>query len=133
MSLNEENRRLIVDIEIMKSREAFADLEMLVEGNRWNGAANRLYYAVFHAANALLIHEGQTIKSHKGSMIMFNKLYILTEKLLATFGILYSQLETLREESDYTLLYNVDPDKLKNYINPAKEMIDTIAEMVKNN
>lgn len=131
MSLNEENRRLIVDSEIMKSRDAIADVELLVEKNRWNGAANRLYYAVFHAANALLIHDGHTIKSHKGSMIMFNKLYILTEKLPATLGVLYSQLETLREESDYTLLYKVEPEKLKNYINPAKEMIDAIEKMTK--
>ena len=42
MSLNEENRRLIVDSEIKKSRDAIGDSELLVERNRWNGAGGEL-------------------------------------------------------------------------------------------
>lgn len=133
MSLTEHNRRLIVDGELRKSREALADADVLVGVGSWNGAASRLYYAVFHAANALLICDGHTVKSHKGSMIMFNKEYVLTGLMPKSFGVLYSQLETLREDSDYTMMYDVEPDKMKTYIPQAREMIAAIEKIITKN
>ena len=37
----------------------------------------------------------------------------------------------MREESDYNCTYDDEPEVLQSNILPAKEMIDTIAEMVK--
>lgn len=38
--------------------------------DHWNLVANRLYYAVFHLATALLIDKGYSTKSHAGVMKM---------------------------------------------------------------
>ena len=133
MSLNEENRKMIVNDEIEKAYDALTDAEILMEKDRWNGAANRFYYALFHAANALLIHDGHPVKSHKGSLRAFSQHYVLTGKVSPDFGVLYSQFETLREGSDYTGFYRVTPEQLEAKIPMARQMIETIAEMVKDN
>ena len=130
MSLSEEHRRLIVNDEIRKAYDALTDAEILVEKARWNGASNRFYYALFHAANALLIHDEHPVKSHKGSLRAFSQHYVLTGKVPAEYGVLYSQFETLREGSDYTGFYQIDPAKIMQKIPQAKEMIDAIARMV---
>ena len=131
MSLSDENRILIVNDEMEKSYDALTDAEILIEKERWNGAANRFYYALFHAANALLIHDGHHVKSHKGSLRAFSQHYIITEKMPVEFGILYSQFETYREGSDYTGFYRVAPEKIMQKMPLAKQMINTIAAMVK--
>ena len=58
MSLTNEERKTLVALEIKKAREIYEDIAILTAANRWSGAANRLYYAVFHAVSALLIHDG---------------------------------------------------------------------------
>ena len=54
MSPSNEERSTIVALEMKKAREAYEDIGVLIAANRLNGAASRMYYAVFHAICALL-------------------------------------------------------------------------------
>lgn len=56
--------------------------------------------------------------------------YIKTGILPIEYGRLYSQLQTMREESDYNCVYEVDPDELSSRIEPAKELIDAIEILI---
>lgn len=47
------------------------------------------------------------------------------------YGDFYREMELMREESDYNCFYNVTAEQMESRIPRAKEMIDTIAEMVK--
>ena len=67
MSLTNEERKTLIALHIKKAHETFDEIGVLTDANKWNGASNRLYYAVFHAISALLIHDGYSIYSHKGS------------------------------------------------------------------
>ena len=49
MSLSNEERATLVALELKKARETYEDISILLNANRLNGAANRMYYAVFHA------------------------------------------------------------------------------------
>lgn len=62
MSLEEEKRDTVVRLEIAKAFSTQEEVDFLIEKGFWNAAANRLYYAVFHAVSALLIHDGIRIK-----------------------------------------------------------------------
>lgn len=130
MSLTDEERNTIVKYELEKARTTLCEVDALIENSLWNGASNRLYYAVFHAISALLIHDGHQVSTHQGSHALFGLHYIKTEKLPAEFGRLYSQLQTMREESDYNCIYDVTPDELTEKIEPAKRLIDAIAAMI---
>ena len=56
--------------------------------------------------------------------------YINTGRLPQEMGRLFSQLETMRENSDYNCVYEVTRTEITDRLVPAKEMIDTIAELV---
>ena len=101
MSLSNEERNTIVALEMKKAHEAYEDIGILIGANRLNAAANRMYYAVFHAVCALLINDGHHVSTHKGSHALFSQHYIKTGILPREFGQLYNQLQTMREESDY--------------------------------
>ena len=131
MSLTNEERKTLVTLELKKARETYEEISILTAANRWGGAANRLYYAVFHAVSALLINDGLQVNSHKGSHATFSLNYIKTGVLPKEYGRLYSQLQTMREESDYNCVYDVEPDELLSRIEPAKQLIDDIENLIK--
>lgn len=72
MSLNEEERHIVVNLEAEKARKTFAETEVLRAAGLWNNLAGRLYYAAFHAVSALLIHDHHTVGTHQGAVIMFH-------------------------------------------------------------
>lgn len=46
------------------------------------------------------------------------------------YGRLYNQLQTMREESDYNCVYDVEPEELLSRIEPAKQLIDEIDKLI---
>ena len=131
MSLSDEERRIIVDLEIEKAYRIYNQALIMMHEMQWDGMANRLYYSVFHAVSALLIKDNHVVNSHKGSHALFSQYYIKTNRLPKLYGELYQKMERMREESDYNCTYDEEPDVLQNNMIPAKEMLDTIAAMVK--
>ena len=131
MSLSDEERSTIVRLEIEKSKNTFAEVITLVNAGLWSGAANRLYYAVFHAVCALLVHDGHQVNTHQGSHALFGLHYIKTGILPAKFGHLYGQLQTMRENSDYNCIYEVRPEELQGQIEPARQMISAIEVLIR--
>lgn len=131
MSLGDEERRTMVALEIERAKNTMAEMDYLAKGGLWNNMASRLYYAVFHAVSALMIHDGHTVNTHKGSHILFSQHYIRTGKLSQEYGQLYRQLEIMRNDGDYNCYHDVKPEELLGRLEPAKELIETIAAMVK--
>ena len=131
MSMDEEKRAIVVRLEIEKAYDTLEESTILADRNKWSGAANRLYYALFHAVSALLIHDAHTVKSHKGAGVLFNNLYVKTHRIPPQYGTLFGRLEDLREEGDYNCHYKITEEEFHSSVEPAKEMIDTIAAMVK--
>ena len=79
MSLSENERQIIVEREMEKALRTFDDMDFNAREGKWEAAANRLYYALFHAMSALLIKDGHQVKSHRGVMAMFGEHYVRTE------------------------------------------------------
>ena len=130
MSMTDEERATLVTLELKKAHETFEEIGILTAANKWSGAANRLYYSVFHAISALLLHDGHSVNTHNGSHAFFHLHYIKTGILPVEYGRLYNQLQTMREESDYNCVYDVNPDELKDRIGPAHNLIEKIEEKI---
>lgn len=130
MSLSNEERTTLVALELKKARETYEEIGILLDANRLNGAANRMYYAVFHAICALLINDGHQVNTHKGSHALFSLHYIKTGALPKEYGQLYNQLQTMREESDYNCAYDVEIDELQQRLEPTKSLIEDIEKMI---
>ncbi len=131
MSLSDEERRIIVQLELEKAYRTYDAAQLMIVNEHWESAANRLYYALFHAVTALLIHDGHKVTSHKGSHALFGLHYIKTGKLPRLYSSIYQKLEAIRDEGDYNWAYSVSSDDILEKVTPSKEMIDAIAAMVK--
>lgn len=130
MSLSESERKIIVNRELEKSDRTFADVLFCANEGKWEAAANRLYYALFHAMSALLISDGFPVKTHRGIMAMFGEHYVRTEIFSKQDGALLSELVIMRDNADYNCFYETNEEKLKPYIDPTKSLIDKIAAYI---
>lgn len=130
MSLNDDERRIIVNLELDKAVKTIAQIPELQRLAYWDNIANRLYYAVFHAVNALLIHDGHPVNTHKGVIALFGNYYIRTGIFASEDGRLYSDLQTMRNNSDYNCSYDATQQEIEPMIEPAKTLIAKISKFI---
>ena len=130
MSLDDESRIIIVAREIEKAKETYNQACLMRDNGYWDAAANRLYYAVFHATSALLIKDGNPVKTHHGAGMMFRQLYVKTGILPEEYSDTFSLLQALREKSDYNYLFDATKGLINPLFEPTLHLINTISEMV---
>ena len=133
MSLREEDRRILVELELEKAEKTFSQVEALQREQYWDTLANRLYYSLFHAVSALLINDQREVGSHKGAAIRFHQYYVKTGIFTEEEGSFFSQMETLREKSDYNCFFNVTETDIVSKIAPTSAFIQKVKQYVDGN
>lgn len=63
MSLTNEDKKVLTQLHLDKAHACLKDGEQLLQMDSISAAANRFYYAVFHAIHALFVTEGIQSKS----------------------------------------------------------------------
>ena len=111
-----------------RAKESVEEAKILASNNHWNTTASRLYYAMFYAANALLLMIEVNTKTHSGTRSKFHEHYILTKKLNKESGLLYSKLFDLRQLGDYETFKNFTKQQIEPYI----LKVELFLELVKN-
>ena len=126
MSLSENERQIVVNLELEKAKRTLDDMSFCLQEGKWEAAANRLYYALFHAVSALLICDGYNVRSHRGTMALFGEHYIRTGIFERKDGSLFSDLVIMRDNADYNCFFEATEEKLAPYIEPTRQLIAKI-------
>jgi len=130
MSLKEEDRCIVVQLELEKAEQIFAEVETLRQVGLWNNLANRLYYALFHALSALLVNDHHEVGTHRGAANRFHLYYVKTGLFTKAEGAFYSQMQSMREEGDYNCAFSATEDDIVPRIEPARRFIDKIKQHI---
>jgi uncharacterized protein (UPF0332 family) len=113
---------------ITKARDRYDDGIVLKNIDRYESAANRLYYALFYATNAVLALKGAASNRHRGVKTIFDMHYIKTNIMDRKYSKLYNSVLEVREDSDYEDFYIIDKLEVDSNFIQVKEFID-YAEM----
>lgn len=130
MSLSNEERELIVRMQLEKSDRFVSEAMSIANLGMWDVVANRIYYAAFHAIAAMLIHDGIEVRSHKGAGLMFGQKYVITGVFSADDGRLYAKLQDIREKSNYNLVYQSDEKEMRPLLEGACGLINRVKEYI---
>ena len=133
MSLTEEDKRVLVQLHLEKAHACLADAEQLMELESISAAANRYYYAVFHAMHALFVANGIQSKSHHGTNAQFHQHFIKTGIIDPKFGHFIAVMENMREKADYDVIYDVAREDLEALKPLAYELVQLIEKLLNNN
>ena len=99
---SENGRRNALD-ELVRADTCLNEARALHEAAFPYGAASRAYYAVFHAASALLFSVGLEARTHKGLVSLLGEHFVRPGRLSPAMGRLVSRLQRDREDADYAL------------------------------
>jgi len=130
MKLTDEERKYVVEHRIHRAKETLTEAKGNIEMEFWHTAVNRLYYACYYAASALLIRDEHIVKTHSGAIGLLGEHFISKGLIDKEQGAFYSQLFELRQKGDYNDWIDVDPEQVKSAVNPAEEFIATIEKLI---
>ena len=122
--MNTPSKEDIIRIKIAKAIRTLSEAEKMIEFNYSNAALNRLYYACFYAASALLFSKDIFTKTHSGIKQMLGMHFINTGLLSAPLGHFYSNIFRSRQGYDYDDLEDADMEMVRELAALAKEFVD---------
>ena len=81
--------------------------------------------------SALLIKDGHNVSTHKGTLVVFGQNYVKTGIFTAEDSKLYSNLQMMREESDYNCVYVATAKEMQPLFEPVREFIAKVGSLIK--
>lgn len=95
------SKKDLVNFRIHKAKETFQDALLLLDAERWDSAANRLYYASYYMISAYLADREIKTTTHSGVKTKFNQELVKTGKIEKDLGIAFNKLFAMWQDADY--------------------------------
>jgi uncharacterized protein (UPF0332 family) len=130
VTLPAEDRGVVIRLRLKNADEAHADAVALLDRGSLRGAANRAYYAVFHAISALALAEEKVFCKHQGVISFFHSECVRTGRFDKRFGRIVQQAFEDRAEADYEDDVSLDGTVLRVRIDEVRELIDIVKRLL---
>ncbi|MBQ9641570.1 MAG: HEPN domain-containing protein [Bacteroidaceae bacterium] len=131
MSLEDDDRKTIVEYRIEKAYTAFHEAETVANIGLYSLAINRLYYSIYYAASALLVSEGIISHTHKGLLTQLSLYYVKAERISEEEGKIIRQLFNMRNEDDYSDFIEADKNDIDLFMPKAKLLLNKLVQLNK--
>jgi len=122
-------RRELAEYRLEKAFKTLADAKILPLASE--STVNRIYYAVFYAAGALLITRGLAASKHSGVLALFSKEFVKTGVMEQKHGKFLYDMFDRRQEGDYRDFVRFDPEEVKTWIKDAEDFITSVSKQLK--
>lgn len=123
-----ENRKALSEYRLQTAYEKIESAKLLLDDEKYKDAANRSYYAMFHAVRALFALEGVDFKKHSGVISYFRQKYIATDVFSKEMSVMIGDAFLVRNQSDYEDFYVVSKVQAIEQYENAKAFCDEIAQ-----
>lgn len=130
MSLSAEERIAMKRLHLEKATLFLSEADELFAMNHLSTAANRYYYACFHAIHALFVEQGIMTRTHDGLNTLFGLHFVKKGLVDSRFGSFISKMESLRTKADYDVVYDVSKEDLTEMQPMARELVELIIKML---
>lgn len=131
MRLTEDEIKAVVSLRMDNARQTLEDAKFIAKNKLWKAAANRLYYACYYAASALMVRFGFEAKTHAG-IIRLLGLHFMSKNMISNeLGDVYSKLFVLRQKGDYDDWIVVKESDITPLIEPAEEFITATEKLIR--
>jgi len=115
---------------LLRSRESLAEATMLADARHFVGAVNRIYYACFYAASALLLTQGHGSSKHSGVLALFDIHWVRPGHVPPTLGRFYHDIFERRLRGDYTIPAAFSREEVGAWLAEATEFVQKIENLL---
>ena len=129
--MDEQNRKILVDLQMERAHRFLRQADEMYSLQHWDMAANRYYYACYHAVQGLFISKGlPAAKKHAGAVSQFSLHFVKTGIVEPIYGSFLARMMQLRQKADYNCAYDISQMDLDEYITLSKDFINKMDELV---
>jgi uncharacterized protein (UPF0332 family) len=114
-----------LDEGVVRARTELAAARLLATNDFGAQAVSRAYYAAFYAAEAALLHVGETRAKHSGVVSAVGRLLVRERGLEERAGRLLRSLFERRSQADYGLA-EVPSEEARRAVDDAEAVVDII-------
>ena len=128
--LTEQERFDLMRYRIQRAHETMKEADLMNRESFYNAAVNRLYYACYYAAVALLIKNEIQPQTHNGVKTMLGLHFVSKGKLSREHGNTFTTLFDKRQSGDYDdFIYN-DRETVNELYPKAQAFIEAIEQLI---
>ncbi|MBR0097319.1 MAG: HEPN domain-containing protein [Synergistaceae bacterium] len=113
-----------------KAQDDLRTAKLLFDAKEFEAAANRSYYAFFHAMRAVLALEPFDAKKHSAVIAHFNQFYIHTGLFDKNFSKMIAGAFKIRTRADYEDFYVVSLEQIEQQLKNAENFIAEIEKFL---
>ncbi len=113
------------------AKEKLESAQLLLDNQRYANSVSKAYYAMYHAARAVLFIKNVDPHKHSGVVKMFGLHYVQPAIVEKKYSKALSYIKELRERCDYESNPEVDADECEKVLQDAKEFVKRTGEIVK--
>lgn len=130
--LNAESKEALVQYRLKRAVDSLEEAQYMAKGGYYNAAINRLYYACYYAAAALLLKNDIPAQTHHGVRSMLGLHFTSKGKLSSESNRTFSTLFEKRHSSDYDDFVYCDHDMVNELYPKAVAFIKEINVLLSN-
>ncbi|MBQ7419131.1 MAG: HEPN domain-containing protein [Prevotella sp.] len=124
--MTDEQRVDVVKYRIENAENTLKEVLSHIENGFYNTAVNRMYYACYYAASALLISAQITVKSHEGVRQQLGLHFVQSGIIPSELGRFYSRLFSKRSTGDYDDFVNHTLQTVEELYPQAEHFVDVV-------
>jgi hypothetical protein len=120
-----------IRLEIERSKKSLDAAKKLFEGELFEDAISRSYYAVLHAAKAALLGEHTIVGSHEAVKRLFGMHLVKTGKIDVKFSRILREEQDERFLADYDVSFSPEVERVEKRIKDAEYFLDAMSSFLK--
>lgn len=120
-----------IKAEMVRAEKSLKAANVLLDKDLLEDALSRTYYAILHAARAVLLSKGVQVKSHKAVRRLFGQHLVSTGKLDPRYAKILAEEQDDRYLADYDVIFLPEKERVEKRIGDAGEFLTTIKEFLK--
>lgn len=128
--LTRKQKDSLINYRLARAEETLEEAAYNAKGGYFNTAVNRLYYAAYYAASALMLASGLKTTSHAGVKTQLSLHFIREGKLSVDHGKTFMLLFENRQSGDYEDFVYCDLELYNQLLPKTKIFIEEIRKLI---
>ena len=121
-----EQQKGLSNARYLHAEECLTEAKALLSNEHYKGAANRSYYAIFHAMRSALVFYDIDMKKHSGIISEFRKEFIKEKIFDETMSDIISKSFSYRQDSDYDDFFVISKEEVQEQVANAEIFLKEI-------
>lgn len=119
----------IVHYWIQKAMDSLASSEDELKAGRFSFAVNRIYYACFYAASAILLQKKLRFQKHSGVRAALHQHLIKPGSISKEYGKFYDEIFEARQRGDYIELVFFEKRQIEAWLKKGRLFVEKMKSL----